>query len=161
MKLKKIVASLLVLSMTAACEQGPNQDLFSKQNIGTLMGAGAGAAIGHGIGKGKGNTIATVAGTLIGAGIGRSIGASLDKADLAAANNASQQALETAPTGRAIAWQNPDSGNSGTITPTKTYTSNSGEQCREYSQTVTIGGKKEQAYGKACRQPDGSWKIAE
>ena len=24
---------------------------------------------------------------------------------------------------------------------------------------VNIGGKTEQAYGTACRQPDGSWKV--
>jgi hypothetical protein len=32
--------------------------------------------------------------------------------------------------------------------------------CREYSRTVTIGGKKQESYGTACMQPDGSWKIA-
>ena len=34
-----------------------------------------------------------------------------------------------------------------------------GQQCREYQRTVTIDGKTETAYGTACRQPDGSWKI--
>jgi surface antigen len=38
-------------------------------------------------------------------------------------------------------------------------TSESGKYCREFQQTVTIGGKTEQAYGTACRQPDGSWQI--
>ena len=33
-----------------------------------------------------------------------------------------------------------------------------GEQCREFQQTITIGGKTEKAYGTACRQPDGTWK---
>lgn len=32
-------------------------------------------------------------------------------------------------------------------------------QCREYMQKVNIGGREETAYGKACRQPDGQWKI--
>jgi len=31
-------------------------------------------------------------------------------------------------------------------------------QCREYQTTIMIGGKREKAYGKACRQPDGTWK---
>ena len=35
----------------------------------------------------------------------------------------------------------------------------SGNTCREYQSTVTVGGKTEQAYGTACRQADGSWKI--
>ena len=71
----------------------------------------------------------------------------------------SQSTLETAQTGTTSSWTNPDSGNSGTITPTKTYQASSGEYCREYQQTVTVGGKTEQAFGTACRQPDGSWKI--
>ena len=31
----------------------------------------------------------------------------------------------------------------------------------EYTQTVTIDGKTRQAYGTACRQPDGSWTLAD
>lgn len=32
--------------------------------------------------------------------------------------------------------------------------------CREYQQTVTIGGTTQQGHGTACLQPDGSWQIA-
>jgi surface antigen len=45
------------------------------------------------------------------------------------------------------------------VTPTRTYQQSSGEYCREYQQTVTVGGKTQEAYGTACRQPDGTWKI--
>lgn len=31
-------------------------------------------------------------------------------------------------------------------------------ECREFQTTVTIGGKPEKAYGRSCRQPDGTWK---
>jgi len=158
--LKKFIATLMILSMTAACEQTPNNSTFSKANIGTGLGAVTGAMVGHGIGKGKGNTVATVAGALLGAGLGRTIGTSLDKADMAYYDKTSQGALETASTGQSQSWKNPDNGNSGTITPTKTYQED-GTYCREYSQTVTVGGKTQNAYGTACRQPDGSWKIKE
>lgn len=33
------------------------------------------------------------------------------------------------------------------------------EYCREYTKTVRIGGRTEQAYGTACYRPDGSWEI--
>jgi len=33
-----------------------------------------------------------------------------------------------------------------------------GPQCREYQTTIVIGGKPQQAFGRACRQPDGTWK---
>lgn len=33
--------------------------------------------------------------------------------------------------------------------------------CREYTVPITVGGRAETAYGKACRQPDGSWQIVQ
>jgi len=47
------------------------------------------------------------------------------------------------------------------VTPVRDGYSESGSYCREFQQTVSIGGKNEQAYGVACRQPDGSWRIVE
>ncbi len=38
------------------------------------------------------------------------------------------------------AWKNPDSGNSGVIYPTKTY-SLGDQPCREFTQEINIGGK--------------------
>jgi surface antigen len=33
--------------------------------------------------------------------------------------------------------------------------------CREFTGTVTIGGQPQQAYGNACQQPDGTWRITQ
>lgn len=33
--------------------------------------------------------------------------------------------------------------------------------CREFTRDIVIDGKTVQAYGRACRQEDGSWKIVE
>jgi hypothetical protein len=33
--------------------------------------------------------------------------------------------------------------------------------CREYQQTVIIGGQMQQAFGTTCQQGDGSWKLVE
>lgn len=33
--------------------------------------------------------------------------------------------------------------------------------CREYTQPLIIEGEEVAGYGRACRQPDGSWKIVE
>ena len=70
-----------------------------------------------------------------------------------------QYSLENAQTGHSSQWKNPDSGNSGTFTPTRTYQTDSGQYCREYQQEILVGGEKHESYGTACRQPDGSWKI--
>ena len=34
-----------------------------------------------------------------------------------------------------------------------------GKYCREFTKEIRIGSRKEQGYGIACQQPDGSWKI--
>ena len=98
-------------------------------------------------------------GTLLGALAGSEIGKSLDRADMAYLRQTQQKALETVPTGSSTSWVNPDSGNSGQITPRRTYQKASGTYCREFQQTVTVCGNTESAYGTACRQPDGTWKI--
>ena len=139
----------------AACTDGAGQ----KESVGTLLGAAVGGLAGAQVGKGRGQLVATAAGTLLGAFIGKEIGKSLDRADRVALQQTTQQSLETAPVGTTSSWQNPDSGNSGTVTPANTFQNSDGTYCREFSQTVTVGGRTEEGYGTACRQPDGSWKI--
>lgn len=34
-----------------------------------------------------------------------------------------------------------------------------GRYCREYTRQVTVAGKKQESFGQACMQPDGSWEI--
>lgn len=51
--------------------------------------------------------------------------------------------------------------NYGTVTPTRDGYSSAGRYCREYQQTIVVGGRNESAYGTACQQPDGSWEIVD
>ena len=155
MKLTKFALPMALVLALAACAQGQG----NKQTGGTLIGAGLGALTGSQIGGGRGKLAAVAVGALAGAYLGSEVGKSLDRADRLAMRNTSQTALEKNPVGRTSSWSNPDSGHSGTVTPTRTYQTASGGPCREYQQTVTIDGKTEQAYGRACRQQDGSWKI--
>lgn len=130
----------------------------SKEGAGTLIGAGLGGLAGSAFGKGGGQIGMIAAGALLGGFIGNRIGNHMDEQDRRLAQANAQQALETSRTGSVMAWRNPDNGHSGTITPVRTYESSEG-YCREFQQTITVGGKTEKAYGKACRQPDGAWKI--
>ncbi len=163
MRFSKIVAISLVAILsttTIACSTNGGADGgIKKADIGTLGGAIGGAWIGSNVGKGKGNIAAIAAGTLLGAYLGNQVGASLDRADMAYYNQTSQSALENNKVGTSSTWHNPDSGNSGTITPTRTYQASNGAYCREYTQTISVGGKASEGYGTACRQPDGSWQI--
>ncbi len=151
----KTLVILLTTASLAACSgaQGP------KETGGTLVGAAVGGLVGSTVGGGSGQLAAVAVGTLMGAFLGREVGQSLDRADQLYAGWAASRGLEHKSSGATTQWSNPDSGHSGTFTPLRTYREPSGQYCREYRQTVTVGGQTERAYGTACRQPDGSWKI--
>jgi surface antigen len=154
--LKRIaLVSVVTLGLAACQSTGQGQ----KQGVGTILGGVGGAVAGAQFGKGSGRVAAGAAGALLGAFLGNQVGQSLDSADRLAMQKSTNNALERQPSGTAVAWKNPDSGNYGTVIPKPSYKDNSGRYCREFSQSVTVGGKTEQAYGTACRQVDGSWKI--
>lgn len=134
---------------------GCNSDL-----IGAVIGGGAGAILGSNIGKGDGRTAAIIAGAVIGVLAGQSIGSGLDAAD----RRCVSRTLEKVPDGRTVAWSGPrragaSTPDHSTLTPTRTWQTTGGRYCREYRTTGTIGGRVEEAYGTACRNPDGSWQI--
>ena len=142
------VAIIVVLSQVAGCQ-------VTREQGGAAAGAVVGGVVGNQIGGGHGQDIATAIGVFAGALAGASIGRSLDQLDEANTTNA----LENNKTHQASSWVNPDSGNKYSVTPTKTYQSNSGRYCREYQSMVIIGGEEQQSYGTACRQPDGDWEV--
>ena len=157
--MKKTILTLAIIS-TAAMAGCTNtfDGAGNKQLLGGGTGAVLGGLAGSQIGSGSGRLWATGAGVLLGALAGSEIGSSLDKADEMYAQQANQRAY-TAPIGETIRWNNPDSGNYGTITPTRSGTTNDGRVCREYTQTIYVGGKQQSGYGTACQQSDGSWQI--
>lgn len=154
-----MTTAVLAVSVALAGCAADGQGGMTKKTGGTLIGAGIGGLVGSHFGKGSGKLAAVAIGALAGALIGRHVGESLDRADRLAMERTAQNALERNRTGSASTWENPDTGHSGTVKPVKTYKTAHNQYCREYQQTVTIGGKTENAYGTACRQPDGSWKI--
>lgn len=156
MKLKSIAAISLVAVSVSACA---GSNMGQKQTVGGVLGAIGGGVAGAQFGKGNGQLVGVAAGTLLGALIGSEAGKSLDRADQLAMGQTVHKALETSPSNRPVQWSNPDSGHSGTVTPQPAYTNTQGRYCREFQQTVIVGGQEESAYGTACRQPDGSWQI--
>ncbi|MGF1607586.1 MAG: RT0821/Lpp0805 family surface protein [Rhodothalassiaceae bacterium] len=147
----KALGLLAVLSFAVtACAENP------KGSAGAAVGAAAGGLIGAAAG---GGAEGIAAGVLLGGLLGGSVGSALDAQDRRLAARTTQRALEYQPTGERTTWRNPDTGHRGWTEPTRTYTRPSGEPCREFQQVVIIGGREEEAYGTACRQPDGDWKI--
>jgi surface antigen len=152
MKTKLIAIGICTTFCLTACEN-------PKQTVGAVGGGALGAWAASNIGGGSGKVVATAVGGVLGALAGSYIGGQLDKADREHAEHTAQQALENSKVGQVSEWKNPDSGHSGTIMPTRTYKGSQGRQCREYTQTIYIGTQAQKAYGKACRQPDGTWEI--
>ncbi len=125
------------------------------QILGIVAGGVAGGLVGTQIGRGSGNTAAIIGGTIAGALVGGSIGRGMDMIDQSCVG----QSLEYAPAGRPFIWQNPDRGRQYQVVPTQTYQDRVGRYCREYTTQVLVGGLRQEAYGLACRQPDGAWEV--
>lgn len=144
-----VLASVtLVVVLSTGC-------VANRQESGALTGAVVGAAVGSTVGKGHGRALAIWLGALVGASIGSAVGKHMDDHDRVK----TASVLETQRTHASTTWVNPDSRNSYTVTPTRTYTESGGSPCREFTLDAKIGGNTEEVYGTACRQADGSWKV--
>jgi surface antigen len=149
---KYLLTPLLALALVlpGCATQGPREE------SGMVIGGMLGGLLGAQVGDHHHRPVAIIAGTLIGASIGGSIGYYMDETDRLRAG----ETLETVRTGVSSSWRNPDTGSQYQFTPTRTYETSHGP-CREYTMKAFIGGKREEVYGTACRQPDGSWRIAD
>lgn len=155
----RFASPVLALALAACASTGePYEDSVRQQETaGAILGGILGGVIGHQFGEGRGQTAMTV----IGAATGSLIGGRLarDRAISDYERRAAYVALESTPSGEVVPWTDPDQGSSGSYTPLRTWRNEAGEYCREYQQVVTIGGQEERAFGTACRQPDGTWRI--
>jgi surface antigen len=155
-----VASAVLLLGFAVTTTSCTQLSQGVQDNPKAVLGALGGAALGGGIAAlAGGGTGAIVGATLGGALLGGFVGNRLDARDKQMAAQAAQKAFEDSRSGQPTVWNNPDSGNSGSITPTRTYQLANGTYCRQYEQTITVSGEQHQAYGTACRQPDGTWKI--
>lgn len=80
-------------------------------------------------------------------------------ADKQAQEAALFEALEKNISGQTVAWENPDSGRRGSVTPVRTFKNRQGQWCREYAASEAYGVDQESRRAIACRQPEGIWKT--
>lgn len=125
----------------------------NREVIGQVLGGAVGGLAGSQIGDGTGRLIAVATGTLLGVVIDGEIGKSMERADALCID----QALEHAPDGSSIGWNDAD--RQYTVTPKQTVQDDQGRYCREYTMDANVQGRPQQVFGKACRQPDGSWQL--
>lgn len=148
--MKKLLLATLSLSVfLTGCASVTNE------GVGTVTGGVVGGLLGSQFGGGSGRVVAAAGGALLGAYLGGNIGRNMDKVD----RMEMERALETAPVGRPVTWKNPDSGNTYTVRSTRTYYVHQ-QPCREYSTQAIVGGRPEQIHGRACRQSNGTWRVA-
>ncbi len=147
---KRISAGFLMLVLSLVVLSG----CASQQQKGTIIGGVAGALIGSVIGDGSGQNVAIAAGAIAGSLIGSSIGQRFDEQD-------QSRIAYSMERNQRSSWRNSTTGNRYTVMPSSTLApSSSNQQCREFTVDTEIGNRTETAYGTACRQNDGSWKIA-
>lgn len=161
--MKKALMTLSVVALltapVAGCASDGSWNMGTKQTVGSAAGAVLGGIAGSKVGSGNGQLWATGVGTLVGAFLGSEVGKSLDRADMMYASRATERAY-AAPIGETISWENPESGNRGTVTPIKEgKNTQTGDYCRQYQQTIVVDGQAETAYGTACKQNDGTWVL--
>ncbi len=125
----------------------------SQQQNGTIIGGITGALIGSAIGDGSGQNVAIAVGAIAGGLIGSSIGQRFDEQDQG-------RIAYSIERNQRSSWTNSTTGQRYTVMPSSTLApSSSNQQCREFTVDTEIGNRTETAYGTACRQNDGSWKI--
>ena len=145
---KPIVLAVLAFAL-AGCADDPGP----KTGAGIATGALAGGLIGAATGRGPGSV---VAGAVIGGIVGGTIGNALDAEDRRRAYMAEMQALEYGGPGAPVSWRG-EHGAYGTIVAGPAYPQGGHERCREYTHTIYIQGRPQNARGVACRNPDGTW----
>lgn len=168
---RKLVCLLLIGTALASCAQRPGGPggaqqaaadscavLGPKSLVGALGVGAAGAGIGAAAGGGKGALIGGLAGLVIGGLVGKG----LDQRDCQHAQVALRQ-MAVAKTGQQIEWNNPATGNHGTLTPVSDSTTNAnGQTCRQYKRDQVIGGQATGGdVGVVCRTADGDYQIVQ
>ncbi|MCF8470801.1 MAG: hypothetical protein K9G30_08445 [Parvibaculum sp.] len=131
---------------------GYRQSACNSDKVGAVIGAVLGGVIGADRGRGAGPVLG---GAVIGAVLGGVLGHAIDANNQACIGDV----LEYVPSNQSVYWDDPNNGYGYEVTPIRTYEPNPGRYCREYQTVVTIGGRAENAYGTACRQPDGAWET--
>ena len=160
MKIAKIVAvTVMAAGLVGASVSDSRAD--HQTLLGGLLGGAAGAGIGAAFGGGKGAAIGGVSGLLLGALAGNA--ASREKRY----RPAPARGYYAPPPAGYYAYQQPAYRGATAYTPPPAppvvaappAPAFSANYCRDFNQKIVIDGVERNAYGKACLQPDGSWRI--
>ena len=131
----------------------------SPDPAGIIAGAVIGGLLGNAVGRGGEQAGATIAGIIVGGALGAALTSNLDCEDRSYAYRTYYDGFNSGRTGRSYSWRNPANDHRGEFRIASYYNDRDGFRCANYTQTVYIGGRPQNATGRACRQPDGAWAI--
>ncbi|WP_188259440.1 RT0821/Lpp0805 family surface protein [Azospirillum tabaci] len=147
MFVKKLVPAAMAIALLAGCVSTSQEATKNAETVGGRISSTYGNA--------SGKVASSGTGPLLGAFIG---GAAVQPSGAAPPATPGQRA-HPAPVRDKVGWTNPATGHHGSLTTTREGYNNAGQYCREFHQTVTTKSQTELAYGTACKQADGTWKI--
>lgn len=102
---------------------------------------------------------ATIAGVVLGGTAGALLTRNMTCEDQSYAYRSYYDGLNARRPDSYYRWQNPRTGNRGDFYVEEYYRGPRGGECADFSQTIWINGRPEEATGVACQQPDGTWAI--
>lgn len=157
-KVAIVVLALFVAGCTKA-QMDQVKRVTPMQIAGIVIGGAAGGVIGAQFGGGIGKSFLIASGVMAGGTAGYLAARKLERSDRQAHDKTASQAFAEAPDGSTRFWNNPETGNSGIIMPTRSYHAGNGSYCRDYRTTVSLEEGFIRGRGIGCQQADGQWKI--
>lgn len=157
--LPRFAVLAIVTFLAAGCSDEPGYVYGAPESPAVLTRPIQGGLIGAEFG-GRYGTVASAAParTTLGAMLPGNPGRGLNSMDLVFAEEAGQKAIN-APIGQTVIWSNPQTGNSGSITPVREGPSTIGSECRQLHNLTKIDGQISETYGTACLDTGGVWRI--
>ena len=152
----RINLTLLVMLATFGIVSCSSNTQSENTGIGVAVGAVTGGVAGSFVGQGVGRVVAVGVGAIAGGLIGGSVGNSMDSSD----HTYTYEALNTNHTYKSSHWRNERTGAKYSVIPTSNLiTINGNPNCRNYRAIAIVNGEKQESFGTACRQADGSWRA--
>ena len=158
---RRPVAALLILGIAAlpiaGCESVTRETGLSRD---TQAGALGGAAFGGVVAALAGANPAWIAASVIMGGVaGGALGNYLGKENAEKHVNNNTTALNTLGAGQTSSWNDTATGNSGSTTVDRVFTSANGQTCKAYTESIRTPQRSVTEQATACRQSDGTWKV--
>jgi|GEM_PF-305529 len=134
------------------CRNGPDP-------TGVLAGAVIGGLLGRTVAGRGDRTEGAVVGVIAGGAIGAALTNKAACEDRSYMYKTYASGFDSGRRNAVYKWRNPRNNHYGELNVLDYYEDEDDFRCSVYSHTIYIDGRREEARGRACQQPDGSWAI--